>query len=350
MEKAKIIEFREVSKKYLLNGRVVRALGGINLSIEEGGVVGIIGRSGAGKSTLLRCINGLELADEGEVIFEGIDLKKAKKRELVLIRKKIGMIFQGFNLLSRRTALENVALPLEILGREKGDRLKVAEECLRKVGLGDKRDAYPGQLSGGQKQRVGIARALAAGAEVILSDEGTSALDPETTKEILGLLRSLNETMGITIVLITHEMGVIREICDYVYVMAEGKVVEEGKTEDIFIKPKHELTSSFVNSALNSSIPDVIKEKLVTKGGVEGKRVAVLRLIFSGESAQKPIMAELIQKNGAAINILSGFIDHIGRSTYGTLIIGVEDEGVLLERTQGFLRAEGVFSEILGYM
>lgn len=298
----------------------------------------------------MRCINELEKPDSGEVFFENKNLTKISGRELLKIRQEMGMIFQHFNLLARRTVIENVSLPLEIGGYGKKDALLRAKECLKLVGLAEKRDAYPRELSGGQKQRVAIARALANETKVLLSDEATSALDPETTAEILHLLRDLNKRLGITIVLITHEINVIRDICDYVYVMDKGSVVEYGTIETIFATPKHEITRSFINSLINSKIPEVIKTLLVKSP--EGLKSAdiVLKLSFTGGSAEKPIISHFIRNYGTNINIAAGYLDHIGQSTFGTLIVTLPNEEETIKNATEFLASQGVQTQTLGYI
>lgn len=347
--KNSIIRIRGLGKRFFWGKKEVVAVEGVDMDIGEGGVVGIIGKSGAGKSTLLRCINGLEKADSGGVFFGGMDLMGASWGEMKEVRRRIGMIFQHFNLLARRTALMNVALPLEIAGYEKEDAIKRARECLRLVGLEGRAEAYPGELSGGQKQRVAIARALASEPQVLLSDEATSSLDPETTAEILHLLRDLNKRLGITIVLITHEINVIRDICDYVYVMDHGKVVEKGSVETIFAMPQHEVTRSFIDSLVNSKIPEVIKALMVPLPEGENADI-VLRLNFRGGSAEQPIIAHFIRNYGTDINIAAGYLDHIGESTFGTLIITLPNQEGVIKNATEYLATQGVDTEVLGYI
>lgn len=352
LESRTIIELRGLNKRFSVKKKEIVALRDVNMKIREGSIVGIIGRSGAGKSTLLRCINELEKPDSGEVIYEDKNLTKVTGKELLKIRQEMGMIFQHFNLLARRTVIENVALPLEIGGYEKKEAIVRARECLKYVGLSEKETAYPKELSGGQKQRVAIARAIASETRVLLSDEATSALDPETTAEILHLLRDLNKRLGITVVLITHEINVIRDICDYVYVMDHGAVVEHGPIENIFAMPRHEVTRSFINSLINSKIPEVIRTLLVKS--VEelsaAKADIVLRLGFTGNTAEKPIVSHFIRNYGTDINIAAGYLDHIGQSTFGTLIVTLPNDKETIKNATEFLASEGVQTETLGYI
>lgn len=349
MEKTYIISLKNLNKRFYLANEEIVALNKISLDIEQGSIVGIIGKSGAGKSTLLRCINNLEIPDSGDVFYEEQNLTKTSTSQLRKIRQEIGMIFQHFNLLARRTVLENIMLPLEIANYPKDKILSRARECLKLVGLSDRENAYPKELSGGQKQRVAIARALASETKILLCDEATSALDPETTAEILHLLRDLNKRLGITIVLITHEINVIRDICDYVYVMDHGRIVEEGIIENIFANPSHPITRSFISSMISSNIPEVIKTLLVPKPEGENFDI-VLRLIFTGGSAEKPIISDFIRNYGTDINIAAGFLDHIGQSTFGTLIVTFPNEEKSVKNATEFLASKGVKTETLGFI
>jgi len=349
VEDAPIIRLKNLSKRFQLAKKEIVALQNITMDIAQGSIVGIIGKSGAGKSTLLRCINKLEIPTSGDVFFENQNLTKASPNLLRHIRHEIGMIFQHFNLLARRTVLENVMLPLEIAAYPKENIVSRARECLQLVGLSDRETAYPKELSGGQKQRVAIARALASEAKVLLCDEATSALDPETTAEILHLLKNLNKNLGITIVLITHEINVIRDICDYVFVMDHGHIVEQGIIENIFASPTHEITRSFIKSIVNSKIPEVIKTLLVPQP--EGSNFdIVLRLVFTGGSAEKPIISDFIRHYGTDINIAAGYLDHIGQSTFGTLIVTLPNEEQTVRNATEFLSARGVKTETLGFI
>ncbi len=350
MNSTPIIALNNLNKKFFLQKKEIVALKNVSMKIQQGSIVGIIGRSGAGKSTLLRCINELEKPDSGEVLFENKNLTKVSKKDLLKIRQKMGMIFQHFNLLARRTVLENIALPLEIAGYRKREAILRARGCLKLVGLSERESAYPKELSGGQKQRIAIARALASEAKILLCDEATSALDPETTAEILHLLKDLNKRLGLTIVLITHEINVIRDICDYVYVMDQGTVAEYGPIENIFATPKHEITRSFINSLINSKIPEIIKTLLVeSPAGLKSADI-VLRLIFTGSAAEKPVVSHFIRNYGTDINIAAGYLDHIGQSTFGTLIVTLPNEIKTIKNATEFLDSQGVQTETLGYI
>lgn len=349
MPNSSIIRLKNICKRFRLPDKEIVALDNISMDIIKGSIVGIIGKSAAGKSTLLRCINNLEVPDSGDVFFENQNLTKAHHQLLRKLRHEIGMIFQHFNLLARRTVLENVMLPLEIADYPKEKIISRARKCLHLVGLSARETAYPKELSGGQKQRVAIARALASEAKILLCDEATSALDPETTAEILHLLRDLNKNLGITIVLITHEINVIRDICDYVFVMDHGKIVEEGIIENIFASPSHPVTRSFINSIINSKIPEVIKTLLVPQPQGPNFDV-VLRLIFTGGSAEKPIISDFIRNHGTNINIAAGYLDHIGQSTFGTLIVTLPNEEQTVKNATEFLSSKGVKTETLGFI
>tara|TARA_B100001248_G_C27399874_1_gene469240 strand:+ start:19484 stop:20572 length:1089 start_codon:yes stop_codon:yes gene_type:complete len=344
-----LITLKGIHKRYEHKGKPIHALQDVSMEIPQGSITGIIGRSGAGKSTLLRCINALEKPDQGDVLFEDKDLLKCSREQLREARHHIGMIFQHFNLLSRRTVLENVLLPLEITGTLNTESRKYALECLTLVGLEERIDAYPAQLSGGQKQRVAIARALAGKVRVLLCDEATSSLDPETTQDILQLLKNLNRDLDLTVVLITHEISVIRDICHTVYVMDQGRILEQGAVENIFAHPQSALTKNFVQSIFNRDIPEVIQENL-SSGPEWAPSDIVLRLIFAGETAKRPVISQLIHEYDAAINIVSGHLDHIGQSMFGTLIISIPHKSSSLDKALEFLSQQHIQVETLGYI
>ncbi|KPC75721.1 methionine ABC transporter ATP-binding protein [Thermoactinomyces vulgaris] len=291
-----MIQIKEVVKTYPARdgGSVVTALDGVTLTINRGDIFGIVGYSGAGKSTLLRLINGLEMPTKGEVIVDGKEISRLKERELRQARQKIGMIFQHFHLLWSRTVRENVAFPLEVAGLPKEQIRKRVDQLLERVGLAERADAYPSQLSGGQKQRVGIARALANEPDILLCDEATSALDPETTASILQLLKEIHREMGITLVLITHEMSVVRQICNKMAVMENGRVVETGMVSSIFSQPQQALTKQFVKELQPSTqdddtsgevveLPLADADKLVTLAKKHGIRFSVVSGAIAGE-------------------------------------------------------------------
>jgi len=285
-----IIELIGLGKTFDNKNSTVRALEDINLTIYEGEIFGIIGLSGAGKSTLVRCINYLERPTEGKVVFNGIDLSQVGEKDLLKIRQSMGMIFQQFNLLMQRNALQNICFPLEIAGVPKKEAKKRAYELLEVVGLSDKAKAYPAQLSGGQKQRIAIARALATNPKVLLCDEATSALDPTTTRSILNLLKEINQKLGITIIVITHEMSVIEEICNRVAIIDQSHIAEIGTVEEVFMKPKSKIARKLVFSG----------EKHIEV--FEGKDK--LRIIFDGRTSFEPVIANMVMECKTPVNIL----------------------------------------------
>lgn len=307
-----MIRLENVCKTFTTKDTVVTAADHINLSIEKGEVFGIIGFSGAGKSTLVRCMNLLERPDEGAVYFDGHDLTKATARELRTYRKKIGMIFQQFNLLEQRTVIDNVSFPLELEGLSKKEARKKAKEFLKIVDLAEKEKSYPSQLSGGQKQRVAIARALATNPEVLLCDEATSALDPITTNGVLSLLQRINREYGVTIIVITHEMKVVEQICDRVAIMNQGVVEEVGSVKDIFLHPKSETSKRLVLSSDHKSELTANKK--------------CIRIVFDGISSYEPVLADLVLETQVRLNIMGANTEDIGGSAYGQMLIERPDE------------------------
>lgn len=305
-----MITLERVNKVY---SNTFHAVKDISLDIKKGEIFGIIGLSGAGKSSLIRLFNGLEPVTSGKIEIEGVDISELPKRELLNKRKKIGMIFQHFNLLKSRTVKENIAFPLEIDGWKKSDIEKRVRELLGLVELEDKGDFYPAQLSGGQKQRVAIAKALANNPKILLSDEATSALDPKTTKSILKLIKDIQKKMDLTVVLITHQMEVIREICDRVAVMSKGEIIESGKTYEIFLNPKTDITKELI-----SYVPPQEKEEIeyIKKAGNK-----VIKLMFLGSVAGDPILSKAVKKFGLDINVLGGSIDLLSAMQVGHLIV-----------------------------
>ncbi len=331
-----IIEVEKISKAY---GGAVYALKDVSLSIEAGDIFGIIGLSGAGKSTLIRSLARLTLPSSGRILFHGKDIGMLKKEPLRKFRRGTGMIFQHFNLLQSRTVFGNIAYPLEISGFPKEKREARIEELLKLVGLLSKRDAYPSELSGGEKQRVGIARALANHPEVLFCDEATSALDPKTTQEILNLLKTLNRQLGVTIVLITHQMEVIKQICNKVAVLEEGCIVEEGPVGQIFAEPKHSTTKRFLQNSLHELPERFFKEPLPTR--------RLLRLSFKGEAASKPVIAQMIRKFEIDVNILLGWLDNLQTHVVGTLVIEVNGSQEKIEQALSFLSENDVHFEVM---
>jgi D-methionine transport system ATP-binding protein len=345
-----IIAFADVSKVYPARdgSAEVVALDAIDLQVPEGAVVGIIGRSGAGKSTLIRLINGLERPDRGHVLVNGTDVTALDERRLREARRSIGMIFQHFNLLSSRTAFENIALPLEIAGYARPEIAGIVEPLLAMVGLADKRDRYPAELSGGQKQRVGIARALATKPKVLLSDEATSALDPETTDQILSLLKTINAELKLTIVFITHEMSVVKKLADRVAVIESGRIVEQGTTYEIFANPRHETTRKFVGSVTGGSAPEWLLAKLRAERRPGDS--AVLHVAFVGAEADQPVLSRLSRSLAVDVNILHGQVETIAGHPFGSLFISVPSDPGVVRNIIAELHASQNIVEHLGYV
>jgi D-methionine transport system ATP-binding protein len=341
-----VINLRGLTKTYGGADAGVEALRGIDLQVERGEIFGIIGRSGAGKSTLLRCINLLERPTAGSVVVDGVDLTDLPQSALRERRRGIGMIFQHFALLSSRTVRENVALPLELAGRPRAEIDAAVGPMLEFVGLDAMGDRYPAQLSGGQAQRVGIARALAARPNVLLCDEATSALDPETTASILALLRDVNRSFGTTIVLITHEMGVIKEICDRVAVIDSGRIVEAGRVRDIFLAPHAAITRTFVGEPDAAKL-SVMLGATLDANGRSGN--AVWRLGFS-ESARESVVTALIRRFALELNIVSGAIERVGGEPMGTLVVEIVADAATQDEARRYLDSVGVRVDVLGYV
>ena len=344
-----MITLSSVKKSYKSAEGEVTALKGVDLSIERGEIYGIIGLSGAGKSTLIRCINMLERPTEGKVIVDGKDLTTLSEADLRKERKGIGMIFQHFNLLSSATVYDNVAFPLRLANADDETIRKKVEPLLALVGLADKAQQYPAQLSGGQKQRVGIARALAAGPKVLLSDEATSALDPQTTKSILQLIADINKKLGLTVVIITHEMQVIKDVCDKVAVIADGVIAEKGSVVDIFTKPQNPITREFVSTLLSNDLPINYREEELLQEPVEGGEL-LLRLTFLGERADDPVIADVIRRFPIEVSILYGTLDQIQSLPYGRMIVGVKGEQAEIDRALAYLDTRDLKKEVLGYV
>ncbi|WP_027338812.1 methionine ABC transporter ATP-binding protein [Halonatronum saccharophilum] len=340
-----MIEIINLKKVYSGSSGDILAFEDINLNIEKGQIFGIIGPSGAGKSSLIRCLNLLEDPTEGQVIVDGIDLTTLPVQKLREERKSMGMIFQRFNLLKSRTVASNVAFPMEIKAKKKSEIKERVKELLKLVGLEDKADNYPSQLSGGQQQRVGIARALANNPKVLLCDESTSALDPETTHSILDLLKKINEELGITILLITHEMEVIKEICTKVAVLDKGRIVEQGDVVQIFSNPQNPTTRKFIERVVNANIPDELLARGIDLDINDG---SLVRVSFVGVAASKPIISSLIHQYSLDANILYGNIDKIQGISFGTLIIELTGDKEQVSKGIKYLSSkEGVRVEVL---
>ena len=328
-------------------GREFKALDDVSIEIRPGEIFGIIGRSGAGKSTLVRCINLLNRPSEGTVTVDGKNLTELSEDELRESRRSIGMIFQHFNLLSSRTVYDNVALPLELVGTPKNVIREKVEPFLKLVGLTEHAHKYPSQLSGGQKQRVGIARALTNDPKVLLSDEATSALDPETTVATLALLKRINKELGLTIVMITHEMQVVKQICERVVVMNYGKIVEQGKVVDIFMSPQHETTKALIGNVMARDMPASILDRFrkARENHPNSDAVYLLRLAFSGNEVTRPVISECSRRFNLDFNILRGTVDDVQGQTLGSLTVLIEAESSVFIEAVNFLRENGVVVE-----
>ena len=334
-----MIEFFEVHKAYPLGKQSITALQPTSLQIPTGEIYGLIGHSGAGKSTLMRLINRLEEPSSGRIEVDGLDITQLDASGLRNFRRKVGMIFQHFNLLTSRTVAENVALPLKLAGElSKQEIYQKVSALLTRVGLENHANKYPAQLSGGEKQRVGIARALSTDPTILLCDEATSALDPQTTGQVLQLLSEINRDLGLTLVLITHEMDVVRRICDQVAVMDGGKIVEQGKVADVFLHPQHPTTRRFVYEA------EQVDESLLIQNfaKVEGR---ILRLTFQGQSTYEPLLAQVVHKTGIEFSILSGRIDRIRDEPFGQLTVAFK--GDKLAEAMQMLESSDVHLEVL---
>ena len=326
-----MIRIENVSKVFKTTTDEIKAVKNINLTIEDGSIFGIIGLSGAGKSTLVRCINLLERPTTGKIYLNEVELTALSPKQLRRERAKIGMIFQQFNLLEQRTALRNVCYPLEIAGVPAAQAKEKARQLLKLVGLEDRMNSYPSQLSGGQKQRVAIARALATDPEVLLCDEATSALDPNTTRSILDLLKSINATMGVTIVVITHEMKVVEQICDRVAVLDYGTIAETGAVKDIFLSPKSQIAQELIfpqNKGISS---------------LQNKRI--IRLAFDGQSSFEPVIANLVLKCQAMVNILGASTEDIGGKAFGQMILQLPEDELAIARAKDYLDSIGIHYE-----
>lgn len=340
-----MIHLENVTKVFHQDKQKIEAVKKVTLQVGKGEIFGIIGYSGAGKSTLIRCINFLERPTEGSVRINGVDLAGLNEAQLRQTRRKIGMIFQNFNLLSSNTVFDNVAAPLRLVNAPKKEITRKVHELLELVGLKDKESVYPSQLSGGQKQRVAIARALASDPEILLCDEATSALDPQTTESILELLLEINRKYNLTIVLITHEMHVIKKICDRVAVMENGEVVEEGKVLDVFSNPKQTITRNFIKTIFDVNLPESLLKKIKERNS-PGK---LLRISFVGEHVAEPIWADLATRFSLRPNILYGNITQIKDTTYGTLVVRVTGEAEAIQAGMDYLSKQELQIEVIDH-
>ncbi|MDU1235467.1 MULTISPECIES: methionine ABC transporter ATP-binding protein MetN [Haemophilus] len=344
-----MIKLNNITKIFTLPDKKLTALDNVSLHVPKGQICGVIGASGAGKSTLIRCVNLLERPTHGAVVIDDVDLTQLSDAELVKTRRQIGMIFQHFNLLTSRTVFENVALPLELENKSKAEIQEKTAALLALVGLSDKRNVYPANLSGGQKQRVAIARALASDPKVLLCDEATSALDPATTQSILKLLKEINRTLGITILLITHEMEVVKRICDQVAVIDKGRLIEQGTVSEIFSNPKTELAQEFISSTFHITLPEEYLENL-SDTPKHAKSYPIIKFEFTGRSVDAPLLSQASKKFGVELSILTSQIDYAGGVKFGFTIAEVEGDEDAITQAKVYLMENNVRVEVLGYV
>ena len=344
-----MIKLNNITKIFTLPDKKLTALDNVSLHVPKGQICGVIGASGAGKSTLIRCVNLLERPTHGAVVIDDVDLTQLSDTESVKTRRQIGMIFQHFNLLTSRTVFENVALPLELENKSKAEIQEKTTALLALVGLSDKHNVYPANLSGGQKQRVAIARALASDPKVLLCDEATSALDPATTQSILKLLKEINRTLGITILLITHEMEVVKRICDQVAVIDKGRLIEQGTVSEIFSNPKTELAQEFIRSTFHITLPEEYLENL-SDTPKHAKSYPIIKFEFTGRSVDAPLLSQASKKFGVELSILTSQIDYAGGVKFGFTIAEVEGDEDAITQAKVYLMENNVRVEVLGYV
>ena len=330
-----MIEILNVEKVFKNKKSEVHALRNVSLKVEKGDIFGIVGYSGAGKSTLLRLVNLLEKPTSGSVKIEEREIINLSEKELNILRKNIGMVFQQFNLLESQTVYQNLKIPLIISETPKNSIDKRIEELLDFVGLKDKKNSSVSKLSGGQKQRIGIARALATHPKILLCDEATSALDPKTTKSILQLLKKINNEFGITILLITHEMEVVKEICNKVAVMQDGEIKEQGNIIEIFTNPQENITKNFISSVINNNIPESLKKEL-------DLNLPVVKLTFLGEKSGQPLISEINKKFDISTKILSASVNELGNTILGVLVVQLEGNPAIINEVEEFIKNRGV--------
>ena len=325
------IEIKNLTKIFEIKGHTVTALSDVSLSIEKGDIFGIIGMSGAGKSTLVRTVNYLEKPTQGSILIDGVNLSSLSEKELRKKRREIGMIFQNFNLLEQKNVIDNICFPLEIAGTKRKDARARAKELLKTVNLEDKEKAFPSQLSGGQKQRVAIARALATNPSILLCDEATSALDPQTTDSILKLLKEINETLGITIVIITHQMSVVTEVCKHVAIIDNGKLAEEGEVDKIFESPSSDAAKELITGSVINYTP---LKSLDTKRKI--------RIVFKENSAYEPVISNMILKFKTPVNILKADTRNVGGKARGEMILALPEDEAVSEEIILYLKENGL--------
>ncbi len=343
-----MIKLNNITKVFEQGTRTISALNDVSLHVPAGQIYGVIGASGAGKSTLIRCVNLLERPTSGTVLVDGKDLTALPEKALTEARREIGMIFQHFNLMNSRTVFGNVALPLE-LGNASREEIKTrVNELLELVGLADKQDAWPANLSGGQKQRVAIARALASNPKVLLCDEATSALDPATTRSILALLKDINRRLGLTILLITHEMDVVKRICDQVAVISQGQLIEKDTVSEVFSHPKTPLAQQFIQSTLHLDIPEDYADRLSATVGQNG--IPLLRLEFTGKSVDAPLLSETARRFNVNNNIVSAQMDYAGGVKFGIMLAEMHGSETDTQAAVAYLQENHVKVEVLGYV
>ncbi|MEM6162193.1 methionine ABC transporter ATP-binding protein MetN [Erwinia sp. P6884] len=343
-----MIKLSNITKVFQQGSRTITALTDVSLHVPAGQIYGVIGASGAGKSTLIRCVNLLERPTSGNVLVDNQELTTLSESQLTLARRQIGMIFQHFNLMNSRTVAGNVALPLELGKLSRSEINTRVSELLELVGLGDKHDAWPANLSGGQKQRVAIARALASNPKVLLCDEATSALDPATTRSILALLKDINRRLGITILLITHEMDVVKRICDQVAVISQGKLIEQDKVSEVFSHPKTPLAQQFIQSTLHLDIPEDYASRLSAEQ--QPDQVPLLQLEFTGQSVDAPLLSESARRFNVNNNIISAQMDYAGGVKFGIMLTEMHGADADTRAAIAFLKEHHVKVEVLGYV
>lgn len=343
-----MIELQHLTKTYQTNKGIFTALEDINLQVAPGEIFGIIGHSGAGKSTLIHCVNMLETPSHGKVIIDNAELSKMSGSQLRQARRKIGMIFQSFNLLSSRTVYENICLPLEIDKQSAKQINKIVTPLLELTNLLDKSDAYPQQLSGGQKQRVAIARALANNPRVLLCDEATSSLDPESTRSILNLLHDIKQKLNLTILLITHEMDAIKQICDRVAILHQGKLLEQASVVDFFIRPQTAIAKDFIKSSIRQELPYYL-QKLISQDPTSTDN-PIYRISFQGHAATEPIIAQLMLLHNLSVNILQANIEFIHEELMGIMLIELSGSVEAQQNGLKFLQSKGLIVEYLGHV
>lgn len=333
-----MIDFQHVSVMFSQKGKNVNAVKNVSLEIKQGEIFGIVGTSGAGKSTLLRTINLLQRPTQGKILLKGVDITNFKGEALRKIRLEIGMIFQQFNLINTKTVFENVAFALKVAGKKNDEINKRVPEVLQLVGLSDRASSYPSTLSGGQKQRVGIARAIANNPEILLCDEPTSALDLETTNSILDLLREVNEKLGITTVIISHEMNVIKKICNRVAVVSQGEVLELGDVFTVFTSPKHAFTKSLVNHTISLDLPEHL---------LHDKSKRVLKIVYSGTRAEEAVISDTVKTFDIHLNILHGKIEYITNKPFGILLVQLQGSASNVEKAEKYLKERTYNVEVI---